>query len=147
MPIISAATRARLPKKLSEKDKKNLEYVETTHPEAHLDSEVIGILDLPKGVVGRTICRVTDALGLDPKYNINVYEFADKTPDGKHIGGCSINGDTFFSEEPNHTMYIHSSRKVRHSNLTTDDLVKATDDFVRRYDKVMQDAEMRTQKH
>ena len=147
MPKISESTRARLPQTLSDKDRENLKYVENTHPDAYLDSEVIGILDLPKGRIGRSICRVTDALGLEPKYNINVHEFVSSTPDGEHIGGSSINGDTVFSDEPNRTMYIHSSRKVRHSNLTTEDLVKATNDFVKRYDKVMEDSKRRTKKH
>ena len=134
MPIITEETRQLLPKKLSEQDKKNIEYVENTYPNAKLDVHQNNVTS-PKTPLERGFRKLENLFDIRPNYKIDVYDMIQETPNGTHVSGASINGDLFLTDTGD--MYIHSSYPVNHPKLTTTDLVKATELYDKRFRKTI----------
>jgi hypothetical protein len=141
MPKISKSARELLPENLSEEDKKKLEQVEKTYPNAVLDVYPIYLNShkSKKSILPKITRKLEKVLGTNPNFKITIHEFVSKTPDDKPIAGYSLNGEISVQDasSPSNFMYIHSTTNSFNEQLTPDDLVRATDVYDKRYKRTM----------
>lgn len=139
MPKISTATRELLPKHLSEQDKRNIAYVESVYPDAKLDVMVKDNKPAKKPIA-KGIRAIERALRVNPDYSIDVYDFITPSSGSKPVRGFSINDNISLSRSDDNEIYLQSSYPVYSPNLTTEDLVNATNLYDKRYKKTMEQA-------